>query len=41
LVYVDEFNILDGGVHTVNKNTEALMVSSKEIRQEVYVDKTK
>jgi hypothetical protein len=33
-------NILDGGVHTVKKNTEALAVASKEIGLEVNADKT-
>jgi hypothetical protein len=40
LVFVDDVNILGEGVHTV-KNTEALVVSSKEIRPEVNADKTK
>jgi len=32
---------LGGSVHTVNKNTEALIVASKEIGLEVNVDKSK
>ena len=30
LVYADDVNILRGSVHTVKKNTEALVVASKE-----------
>jgi len=30
LVYADGVNILGGGIHTVKKNTEALVVASKE-----------
>jgi len=41
LVYVYNVNILGGGVHTVKKNTEVLVVNSKEIRPEVNADKTK
>jgi hypothetical protein len=35
LVYVDDFNMLGGSVHTIEKNTEALVVASKEIGLEV------
>jgi len=41
LVYADDVNILGGSVHTIKKNTEALIVASKEIGLEVNVDKTK
>jgi len=41
LVYVDDVNILGGGVHTVKENAEALIVASKKIGLEVNVDKTK
>jgi hypothetical protein len=41
LVYVDDINILGGRVHTVQKNTAALVVAIKEIRLEVNVDKTR
>ena len=41
LVYVDDDNILDGCVHTVMENTEALLVGSKDIGLEVNADKTK
>ena len=41
LVYVDDVNILAGSVHTIEKNTKALVVASKEIGLEVNADKTK
>ena len=41
LVYADYVNILRGSVHTIKKNTEALIVASKEIGLEVNADKTK
>ena len=41
LVYADDVNILDGSIHTVKKNTEALIVASKEIGLDVNADKTK
>jgi len=40
-VYADDINILGGSVHTIKKNTEALVDSSKENRLEVNADKTK
>jgi hypothetical protein len=40
LVYVDEVNTLGGSIHTIEKNTEALIVASKEIGLEVNADKT-
>ena len=40
LVYADDFNILGGNVHTIKKNTETLIVASKEIGLEVNDDKT-
>jgi hypothetical protein len=33
VVYVDNVNILGGGVHTVKENIEALVAASKEIGQ--------
>jgi len=30
LVYVDDVNMLGGSVHTIKKNTEALVVASKK-----------
>jgi hypothetical protein len=41
LVYVDDVNVLGGSVHTVKKNTEALLFGNKEIGLEVNADKTK
>ena len=41
LVYADEFNIVGGRVHTIKKNTEALVVTNKETRLEENADKTK
>jgi len=41
LVYADDINILEGSVHTIKKNAEALVVASKETGLEVNADKTK
>jgi hypothetical protein len=41
LVYADDVNILGGSVHTVTKNTEVLVVATKETGLEVNADKTK
>jgi hypothetical protein len=41
LVYADDVNILGGSMQTINKNTEALVVFSKEIGLKVNADKTK
>jgi len=41
LVYADDVNMLDGSVHTIKKNTESLVVASKETGLEVNADKTK
>ena len=41
LVYVDDVNILAGSLHTTKKNTEVLLVGSKEIGLEVNADKTR
>ena len=41
LAYAHDINILGGSVHTIKKNTETLVVASKEIGLEVNVDKTK
>jgi hypothetical protein len=41
LVYADGVNIFGGSVHSIKKNTEVLVVASKEIGLEVNVEKTK
>ena len=40
LVYADDVNILGGSVHTIKVNSEALVMTSKEIGLEVNADKT-
>jgi len=40
LVYTDDVNILGGGTHPREKNTEAVVVASKESGLEVNADKT-
>jgi len=41
LVYADDVNILGGIVHTIKRNTEALVVASKEIGLEEDDEATK
>jgi hypothetical protein len=41
LVYANDVNILGGGVHTIKKNTEALIFARKEIGVELNAEKTK
>ena len=41
LVYAHDVNILGGSAHAVEKDTEALVVASKEIGLELNADKTK
>jgi hypothetical protein len=41
VVYADDVNILGGSVHAIKKNTEALVVASKQIGLEVNGEKTK
>jgi hypothetical protein len=40
LVYAYDVNVLSGSAHTLKKDTEALVVASKEIGLEVNSDKT-
>jgi len=40
-VHAHEANIMDGSIHTIRKNTEALVVSKKETGLEVNADTTK
>jgi len=40
LVYTDDVNILGGGTHPREKNTEAVVDASKESGLEVNTDKT-
>ena len=41
MVYAEDVNLADGRIHTMKKNTKALVVDSKEIALEVNDDKTK
>jgi sorting nexin-29 len=41
LVYADDVNTLGGSICTIKKNTEALIVTSKEIGLDVNIEKTK
>jgi sorting nexin-29 len=41
LVYADDVNMLGGSVHSIKKNTEDLVIASKEIGLEVNAEKTK
>jgi hypothetical protein len=40
-VYADDVNILGGSMYTIRKNTEALLIPSKEIGLEVIAEKSK
>jgi len=40
-VYAGDVNTLEGSVHTIKENAEALVLASKEIGQEVNADKTR
>jgi hypothetical protein len=39
LVYADDINIYGGSIHTINKNTEALVVAGRETALEVNAEK--
>jgi hypothetical protein len=41
LAYADYVSIMGGSIHSIKKNTQALVVSSKEIGLEVNAEKTK
>jgi hypothetical protein len=41
LVYADDVNMLDGSIHTIRKNTEALLIAGKEIGLDVNAEKAK
>ena len=41
MVYADDVNIFAGSLHTIKKNTETLVVASKETGLDVNADKTK
>jgi hypothetical protein len=41
LVFADDVNILGGSIHTTKKNTECIVVASKETGVEVNTEKTK
>ena len=40
LVYADDVNVLGRSLHTIRKNTEALLVASKDSERETNADKT-
>ena len=41
LVYANDVNILEGSIHTLKENTEALVAATREIGLEISADKTK
>ena len=41
VIYADDFNILGGSIRTIETDTEALVVTSKENDIEVNAEKTK
>jgi hypothetical protein len=41
LAYADDMNLLGDNIDTINKNTETLIDSSKEVGLEVNVEKIK
>ena len=40
LIYANDISIMGGSVHTIKKNTEALVVAYKDTGLEVNTDKT-
>jgi hypothetical protein len=41
LVYANDVNILGGSIHTIRKNTDTLLIASKETGSEVNATKAK
>ena len=41
LIYADDVSILGGSIHIIRKNTEALLIASKDIGLEVNAEKNK
>jgi len=41
LAYADDVNILEGSIHTLKENAEALVAATREIRLEISADRTK
>jgi hypothetical protein len=41
LAYADDVNLLGDSIDTIKKNTETLIVASKEVGLEINVEKTK
>jgi hypothetical protein len=41
LVYADDINILGGSIHTIRKNTDALLIATKETGLEENAEKIK
>jgi hypothetical protein len=41
LIYADNVNVLGGSIRTIRKNTEALLIASKEIGLELNAEETK
>jgi hypothetical protein len=40
VVYSDDDDVLDGSIHSIQKNKDTLVVASKEMGLEVNADKT-